>query len=304
MSFYSDIERLFANKSYGIVAPAHAQPIGESKFRPTVINNTKNHAEDIRRQITKPLVHIGFAGFFNFDLIAVSRPDYAILCDINDNQAIFWNEVCNLIDSSPTPDSFMKKWMDRLIKEDSSKAVKLKCANGKEFICRMSPKENYFQDCKWLEKENYRFLRQMVKKKKIVPVTFSITDVSQAQKLSDYMAQNAYEVSSIYASNISETMSPRIAPAMKDAVKKAQRKGENYLEKILNNTPQEDLIVYPDAGFYREQKSGEPPYILFQKTLGILATEYTLISDVPGTNIGERIARPLITYQGGPQISH
>lgn len=303
MTFYTDIKAIFAKNDYGIAAPAHAQPIGESMFRPSVLKHAIKHVEEVRQKTDKPLVHIGFAGFFNFDLIVESKPDNAILCDINNNQALFWNEIFDMIENSQTSSIFMRRWADKLTKQDTSKAAVMTCKSGIQFICRTSPTDNYFQECKWLEEENYRFLRKMIKKKKVLAVTLSATDPAGAEKLSHYLAENNFEVGTIYASNISETMTPRIAPGMKSAVVKAKNKGDAYLDDVLNNTPLDQLIVYPVTGFYKEG-SDEIPYKLFQKTLSNLTTEHTLTFDVPGTNVGERLRRPLIMHESKQPTIH
>lgn len=52
-------------------------------------------------------LHIGAAGFYNFDIAAITRPDFLLFLDMNPDQQIFWQEVIAMLAANPSPEGFV-----------------------------------------------------------------------------------------------------------------------------------------------------------------------------------------------------
>lgn len=85
-----------------IHAPIHTLPDGEARHRKKILTQLHEHPFP---ESDKSL-HIGVAGYFNFDIIAKSRPNYVLLLDSNDNQTRFWRELFAIIKKNETVDAF------------------------------------------------------------------------------------------------------------------------------------------------------------------------------------------------------
>lgn len=98
-------------KAYKVTGPAHAFAYGEQVHFDAVKQQTQAHIQNLRIQHPhQPYAQIGFAGFFNLELAAHTRPDALVLCDINPRQKIFWQEVQRRLIAAPTPQDFIRSW--------------------------------------------------------------------------------------------------------------------------------------------------------------------------------------------------
>lgn len=90
-------------------AEVHTFPINERHHQKKILKMTKP-----RQVPDHARIHVGVAGFFNFDMAAKAKSDAIVLCDINQDQIIFWRSIIKLLAQSPDRNSFRKAFAERV----------------------------------------------------------------------------------------------------------------------------------------------------------------------------------------------
>jgi hypothetical protein len=100
----------YPSSSTGHANGIHHAPVGEHAHRIQGLRHLQStHA------LAKPekSLHIGAAGFYNFDIAAITRPDFLLFLDMNPDQQIFWQEVIAMLEANPSAEGFVEDFKSR-----------------------------------------------------------------------------------------------------------------------------------------------------------------------------------------------
>ena len=146
-------------------------------------------------------IHIGFAGFFNLDIMANAKSSGGILCDVNSNQQPMWNKVFDVIRKIDADIESGK------ITEENGRTETISKLGHELKFDKFQLKE--LDDCikdasSWLgTDENFSHIRKLVANNAIGAITLDITDdKSGFEKLSNFIKDKDAVVDTIYTSNI------------------------------------------------------------------------------------------------------
>lgn len=108
-------------------APSAPSSVGDSDkgldFAPYVMCNEQDQAktlESLKTSLEKvpPGAHIGFSGWFNYDVIAATKSERAIICDINVRMIEFYGVFESVLVSSTNRTEFVEKLTEALGKKN------------------------------------------------------------------------------------------------------------------------------------------------------------------------------------------
>jgi len=138
--------------------------------------------------------HIGFSGWFNFDIIAATRPKQALICDINPRMIAFYEVFQKILLSSKTREGFLASLQQHLLDEGDY------YDNG--YLFQLDGELE--RDGGWLSTQaGYAFVKQLHEQEKVV-----YRDLNAAADLSEFTAiEQQFAVpqfTTVYASNIYE----------------------------------------------------------------------------------------------------
>jgi hypothetical protein len=150
-------------------------------------------------------LHIGCAGFYNFDVIAQRRSTYGLIIDTNRNYGDFFRKVTNLILETSSRHQFV----DRFVKWLSS----LKRAEREPFFLpfiKGSLVEHLRQELNragsWLSSdEHYRYIREdIVQKGRLTVITENMTRANTCQAIRDTVDKHGVVIDTVYTCNITD----------------------------------------------------------------------------------------------------
>lgn len=158
-------------------------------------------------------VHIGVAGFLNLDIMAVRRPDSAVLTDINDHMVETFQILRTvlmgpeLLDQDLTTEQKRKKFVELFIE------VLRKRYMNNYFVETISNQEGYENTLRtlpsnpnsWLgTDEGFEHVQKMFLDGNVAIFRMDWTDVVQVKKLSEALAERGLSVDTLYVSNVKE----------------------------------------------------------------------------------------------------
>lgn len=199
---------------YGIRAGVYTVPVGEtgqsqavevvgSTRFPDVRRYSYPHAQQILvrgapRAVGNNHVVMGFGGLFTLDLAAASNPPPAgvLLCDINSNQALFWDAFLQLVEECATAAELCQRFsaLPEIMTNISFKRP--------EYINALDKQKQKLQ---WIyDEKKYKVVRDLVVAGKVANITLSGLDTDRYALLKKTLEDNGLQVSTLYLSNISE----------------------------------------------------------------------------------------------------
>ncbi|HEX2579107.1 MAG TPA: hypothetical protein VHK67_01725 [Rhabdochlamydiaceae bacterium] len=144
-------------------------------------------------------VHLGFSVWFNFDLMAVSKPSYGIICDVDDNVMDIYKGIAGALEKSSNRGEFVTYFRQFL--EASS-----------EHLYALPPEEmsklfdidaELIRPGSWLSSEaSFQVIKNLATKSRLLFLNVNITDKQAFIQLKTWLDTNHLELDILYASNI------------------------------------------------------------------------------------------------------
>lgn len=167
--------------------------------------------------------HIGFAAWHNFDIMAVRKPDYALLCDLNPETALFLNKTLEILRNAKDRKEFVKQMAEYANKTERGHCLsnELDLTYSINFACNVSGDSIYedvlyigqeievelIREGSWLNTdESYEHIKKLAAKDKIAVITEDIRTTSTFQNVKRILNENGIQIDTLYVSNISEYM--------------------------------------------------------------------------------------------------
>lgn len=199
----------------------HTFPVNEGRHRDQILAEVKRDYAALPRERDYARVHLGFAGFFNFDVAALGHYDGMVLCDLNQDQIRFWNKVIELLAQYENPGAFRKafaKCYEKIEHEGNTRSdhyfhvddvggrVQLRFQSSDKMFSFSA--NTFLSDQEWIkDAKMYRHLHDMAKAGNIAAVPLDAHSKEQCSALGDAIAaaninSKPVKLDSIYASNI------------------------------------------------------------------------------------------------------
>ncbi len=215
--------------------PALTLPQGSGVFLTTNEVRTRQIAERLLETPPVPhACHIGFSAWHNFDIMALRKPEYGIICDYNPASTFFMQETLEILRTSTSRHDFVAQ-ITQLIEAhekacymDSFHPVrKTEKVFGILFSPNVIDSEDTYKGCvtvadelrveltrqgSWLSTdENFQRIQTMAKKDNIVCLTEDICASETFQKMRSLLNDNGVQIDSLYLSNIAGCVENREA---------------------------------------------------------------------------------------------
>lgn len=192
------------------------------------ISTNEEGVSDIRQAINQiPTVpqscHIGFSGWYNFDIMTMRKSTYGIICDFNPHNKIFIEKTLEILRRSLDRESFVEE-MSCFVKEIIQDRIKKVNTPAYDDCLQFSLNVN--TDCNdemeeirneltregsWLAtNEGFQYIKNLAFKDQITAITINITDTDRFQSIAKILRDNSIEMDSLYLSNICNYMGSNI----------------------------------------------------------------------------------------------
>lgn len=245
---------------------------GEIYFRkPFLINSAVEIDENVKRSlqavnVASDAVYLGVAGTNSLDNLCLIGKDskhyqQAFLFDTNKRQISAANMLLATIEKSESPEQFIAafsgeypKYMQppvndkdpdfhRYNRSDDAKNGSFSNVLGaglqkyqpqnqqelKEYLTAQSDKPD-----SWISKENYKYIRQMVKTGKIRTVDLDLRDKEQVGEFKGFLAKSGLKTGDIYLSSIKSFMDPVLQTSYYGKSDEKKNETISFYENILS----------------------------------------------------------------------
>ncbi|MBM3184639.1 MAG: hypothetical protein FJZ64_04975, partial [Chlamydiae bacterium] len=177
----------------GSISPVRA-PLLDDGAPPYIFCNEQGQErtiQELARQHLGGNSHIGFSGWLNYDIMAVTNPQRAIICDINPRMIEFYRVFQETLLDSLNRSEFIRNLKEKL---DSRRAY---FDNG--CLEQLASEQNRVEG--WLSSdERFNFIKKMHEEGRIRYEKLDATDRERFQKVTD----SYRPIQTVYASNIYE----------------------------------------------------------------------------------------------------
>ena len=174
-------------------APIHTLPDREARHRGKILK----HLDTYPVEAGGRTLHMGVAGYFNFDVICKTRPGYVLLMDANANQQRFWEELFTLIAKNPTAEGFAKELGERLVDH------KFVCADGTLLDERFSHEDPMYALQSLKDEGNYAYLHRLAKDGHAAFATVNlVTEAGKCNTIGQALREAGFNTTTAYWSNI------------------------------------------------------------------------------------------------------
>lgn len=209
----SRMNRVFSEREGGHRAPVHTFPVNEDTHCREILARV---VQDAGKPHDKPRLHLGVAGFFNFDVAACGKHDGLILADINTDQVAFWRSVIQLVATSPTPNAFREAFCAQtdgtkfsLLPPESEfrPMVELRYEDLQRKSSLHSPIQFLAQQ-RWLKSpELYQRIHEMAKDGRIASIELNLFDAAQCRGVREAVSKLKIDgqsptLATVYGSNV------------------------------------------------------------------------------------------------------
>jgi|GEM_PF-5422955 len=283
---------------YDVENYVHFAPVSERLQRHEIIEELR---DDFSRRAGKSSdakrLHIGAAGFFNFDIVHASRADACVLIDKNSNQRLFWDGIVRMIHDAPNKDAFRE-----LFSQHAAEYLPKELTNSTGVWVGDLDYANFMGDTQWARKDDsYRYIRNLVEHGKVASVTLDVFDVPRCETLAGALkkyrdGQDAgYRTKTVYGSNIWDFVNAHVdVRAIQDYMEfvvKELRAHEGSDEATLIAKATE-----ASAGFFAQTKfaeaaaTAERMELMGKHAYSVLKQSGALMPDLLEDEIDERTA--------------
>lgn len=192
------------------------------------INTNEINRDAIRKSLLQATLvsescHIGFAAWHNFDIMAVRKSNYALLCDLNPETALFLNKTLEVLRKSKDRKEFVSQMATYAnnIERGHCLLHKLDLTYSINFACNVSEEIIYeeiiyigqeievelIREGGWLyTDESYECIKKLAITDKIAVITEDIRATTKFQSIKRFLDENGIQIDTLYVSNISEYM--------------------------------------------------------------------------------------------------
>ncbi len=204
--------------------------------------------------------HIGFSGWHNFDIMVIRKSDYAIICDINPENAYFLHHVLEMIKNNSdrlhfvgAAASYVKK-VDRTNiidpnKLETSVAFQPNVSEDPIYDDVVFPSDEIPIELKregsWLNTdESYQYIRKLAQNDKIVLISENILNTATFEKIKNVLQNNNFQIDSLYVSNIHDYMNTK-------------ENRETFLKTIDTLSENETIIITTDSQLIQKSEKAK-----------------------------------------------
>ena len=200
--------------------------------------------------------HLGFSGWYNFDIAVVRQSARIIICDINPNQISFLKRTLIMMIESTTREQFVETILV-YIKQEIQKRIESKLAvkhhkfhaefktfdvnllyldSGKADITDVVPNE-LTRPYSWLSSNHsYNYIRNLAMNDRIAVLATDIANINVFSRIRDIL--DGYQIDTLYISNIPSCLSQKFV--LFDILKILQPKiviwaDDDLIQKIIVN---------------------------------------------------------------------
>jgi hypothetical protein len=163
-------------------------------------------------------VHVGFSLWFNFDVISVTNPKLAIICDIDRCVMEMFQIISSCLSNSTTRRSFVRNFTKKI-----SPYMQQVCnlPTPQSVASFLHLKEKLSRKKSWLSSDRqYRILKKMHEEGRIIFQNLDLTDSSEAfPHIAKWLQDRSLQISTLYASNILEWVSKNSSQKQQQALK-------------------------------------------------------------------------------------
>ncbi len=210
-SLQSQLDALFVTKpKHTLNSEVHTCCLGEQHHIAEILHEVRQHKH-------APGMHIGIAGFANFDIAGAAKSNAVLLCDLNQNQVLFWRSIIAMLAEHYTPDAFCRAFETQLEKPDQFHLLKPEAGQEKVTlryadIPNSSP-TMFLDKQEWLKPSIYSHLHRLAKTGHMATVTLDILDREQCTALHEALGKceldgAAPKVGTVYGSNVFDLVQP------------------------------------------------------------------------------------------------
>ena len=147
-----------------------------------------------------PKMHIGFSGWFNFDVIVARKSSYAIIADIDPKVCEVIKFTGEILLTSKNPREFIEKIKPFL----STKSEYFYYGNRALDLEKILEQEIIRPSC-WLSNDkSFNYIKRMFSEGRILSLLLDIRHSDKFSSISDWMEGNGVIPDTMYVSNISD----------------------------------------------------------------------------------------------------
>lgn len=215
-------------------APIHTLPDGEARHRRQILL----HLDTYPPPPHDKSLHMGVAGYFNFDIAAKTRPSYILLMDCNENQTRFWTELFTLLKDNQSLDDFKDALAQRTVQQG------FLCGDGTLLEKRLGS-GNAMLGLEALTREGvYDYLHTLAQKGRLACTTINlIKDKEKSQVIGRALRGDGFRIDTAYWANIGSFFHPTRGVSLRSKE-----------DDVFGQEPHEHFgqgLHYKDIGFYK-----------------------------------------------------
>jgi len=147
-------------------------------------------------------VHLGFACWMNFDILAKQNTPFAVLCDCNENMIALLDLIKSTVLDSNSPAAFIENFWQKLSQNPSLNFDGLLGIHGsldKSGFSRLTEAGGWLSS-----RDSFQVIQDMYKKNRILHRSLNISDQDAFTKLKTWATRHNLVFDTIYTSNIAE----------------------------------------------------------------------------------------------------
>jgi hypothetical protein len=276
-TFQQYIDRILdpvEHESEVVCADIHWRPVLEQDHRKKILDLLRKEFPSAvdNSSSRESTLHIGVAGFFNFDIASITRPDYLLLLDNNKNQKDFWLCVVETLRISDSTAEFRQNFrastrVERLGNDPYTPASSLygiyhpdngNVARLRDCDSDGNKLEAYLSHAAWLQDEDaYQYLRHMALTGKIASAVIDLEkDTLRCATLGAAVKKLGMESQTCYWSNIGCYMHPRITVIAGDPASEIFISSHEAADVFATK---DGGLHYPNSTFYSQNNDALTP---------------------------------------------
>ncbi len=153
-------------------------------------------------------VHVGFSLWFNYDMMCITEPACAIICDIDNHMIALYGAMEQLLKQSKTRTDFIDAFGSFLL--ENGEKLGIKSANE---LCQLFNLEaELIRPESWLfREETFQIIKGMHLRKGVLYLNLDVTDKTGVfHQIRSWMHHHHLELDTLYVSNINEWLDSSI----------------------------------------------------------------------------------------------
>lgn len=130
--------------------------------------------------------HIGFSGFYNFDIMVTRRSEWGLICDFNPLNKSYIEKAIEILKTAPTRAAFIEKMVS---------------------LNNNALADEVEREGSWLNSvDSFAWIKNLALQDRIVAINLNITNTDRCQKIAKLLQDNAIAIDTLYVSNIGSYM--------------------------------------------------------------------------------------------------